>query len=109
MTASKTFREFYCESRHCSPGDYERQVFWATISRRSFPLLILVYWLVPSFFAREFELIRELARAQSYGEFRREVEAYVNRGRFGNRLRRVLKMRLAGRRLLRLARAAEEF
>jgi hypothetical protein len=99
----KDFREEFCQHEKCPPVAFERRVFWRCLHRRSLPLAALVYTLYPAFFEPDLRAIQQLAVTRSFEEFAREVDSLrSDNQRHGGFLRRKLRLRISGRRLMRL-------
>jgi hypothetical protein len=99
----RPFRQGYCQSFNCPPEAFETSVFWRCLHRRAFPLSALMYYLNRDFFASDFQTIRQLGVAISFEEFAAEVDSFRNDNRrHGGFLRRNLRIRVSGRRLMEL-------
>lgn len=101
MTWPKSFRDAFCEHYKCSSDDFERLVFRRGLHRRALPLTALIYALNRSYFEKEKGTIGYLGNARSEPEFRTEVATYRSYyRRRGGFLRKVLCVRLSGKRLM---------
>jgi hypothetical protein len=100
----KTFRESFCERFGCAPDAFESRVFWRCLYRRSLPLAMLVYAVKRSYFALDFQTIRQLAVVRTDQEFRAELEAFRYEYRMRGRLFQGLRVRISGKRLIALLR-----
>ncbi|MFO1501441.1 MAG: hypothetical protein U1G07_24140 [Verrucomicrobiota bacterium] len=100
----RSFREAVCAQLGCTLEAFETRVFWLCLHRRSFPLSGLIYWLHRRFFESDFQTLRQLGVARSFEEFGAEVDSFrsYNR-RHGGFLRKTLRVRVSGRRLMDLA------
>jgi hypothetical protein len=103
-TPLPTFRKLFCELEKCADDRFEKVVFWKALRRRTLPVAWILHLLNPVRFSLDFDIIRQVGSATSYYE----VEAISNSLRFdyggdNKFFRRVLGVRLSGRRILRLA------
>jgi hypothetical protein len=100
-TWPKSFREGVTD-RFDAP--YERTVFWHCLHRRSLPIAAAVYLINRDYFKLDFQTLRQLGLTRSLNEFREELEGYryVYR-REGGFFRKSLRVRLSGKRLMRMA------
>jgi hypothetical protein len=99
----RTFREGFCKECACATEAFETTVFWRCLHRRALPLSALIYRLHPSFFDPDFHTIRCLGNSTSYEEFGQEVNSFrSDNRRRGGFLRRKLRVRVSGRRLMKL-------
>jgi len=101
MTWPKSFRDACCEHFECSSDDFGRLVFRRGVHRRALPLTALIYDLNRSYFEKESDTIGYLGNTRSAEEFRAEVATYRSYyRRRGGFLRKVLCLRLSGKRLM---------
>jgi hypothetical protein len=71
--------------------------------RRALPLSALLYRVNPGFFEPDFRTIRQLGLARSFEEFGQEVNSFrSDNRRHGGLVRRRLRVRVSGRRLMQL-------
>jgi hypothetical protein len=98
-----TFQEQFCQRVGCLPDAYGRKVFWRCLHRRSLPLAALIHLLNRNFFELDFATIRQLGLARSFAEYRAEVDSFrYECGMRGGFLRRTLRVRVSGGRLMAL-------
>jgi hypothetical protein len=102
----RTFRELYCSRFDCRPERFERAVVLRCLHRRCLPVATLCYRLSPKFFEAELATLRYMGDALTMREIMVEMDAYsfAMRSR-GHWFKRVLRVRISGRRIKRLARA----
>ena len=99
----KSFQEAFCETHGCPLEAFEARVFWRCLHRRALPLSALLYRLNPGFFEPDFRTIRQLGLARSFEEFGQEVNSFrSDNRRHGGLVRRRLRVRVSGRRLMEL-------
>ena len=99
----RSFQEAFCDQTGCSPEEFEIRVFWRCLHRRALPLSALIYRANRSFFELDFRTIRQLGVAKSFEEFGEEVNSFrSDNRRHGGFLRRRLRVRISGRRLMKL-------
>ncbi len=97
----KTFRAGFCEHTGCAPEQFEQRLLRRGLHRRSLPLALLMRALRPDYFDLELRTLRYLGDSESTSEFRAELDTYrFEYRRKGGPLRRVLGVRLSGRRLM---------
>lgn len=94
------FKTAFCRNYRCKPADYEHACF----KKNLFPHARLCYWLFTGnnrdFFREDFDLLRELATVSCPDTFRYEVNRFYGRNVREKRfLRRVMKIRLSGRKI----------
>ncbi len=100
----KTFRESFCDRTGCPSEAFESRVFWRCLYRRSLLLSVIIYACNRSYFAPDFQTIRQLGVARSLDEFRAELEAFRYEYRMRGGLFRSLRVRVSGKRLMGLLR-----
>lgn len=99
----KTFKEAFCERFRCPPERYEQSVFWRCLHRHAIPVAMLIRWINPEVFREDFDLIREIGGMNDPFLFRGEVDYFHGRNvRHDGLLRRYLRVRVSGRRVLKL-------
>ena len=100
----KTFKELFCETFQCPPEKYEARALRRLLHDHAKFLLLLPRRTSSSVFRDDFKLLRDLGEAVDF----REVAAMMDEFRLStvlhrNLLRRTLKIRLSGRKIIRLA------
>ena len=102
-TELETFREAYCRRFSCPVDHFERKVFWRALYPHSIPVAWLILLLKPKYFANDFAAIRQFGILRTREEAHSELDglAYTNRHQPSS-LRNVFRVRVSGRRLLRL-------
>jgi len=96
----KTFRESFCERFGCPPENYEKQVFWRCLYRRSLPLAWLIYLVRRKHFDLDLQTIRQLGVCRSPQEFRAELESFRYEYRSRGGMLRQIRVRVSGKRLI---------
>ncbi len=87
----------------CDDAAFVERTFWHALPRLTLPLAWLVRWVQADFFARDFELIRELGRTRDAQEYYFLIEQFRDETfRSGGWLRRRLRLRVSGMRLRQL-------
>jgi hypothetical protein len=99
--SARTFEEVFVERHGCTLVQFRRRVFWRTLHWHA--LFLAPLFLLKRYSAADFDLIAACGRAQSMGSLREEIEAYRHDPRNEGWLRRRARIRLSGRRLLRMA------
>ena len=101
--ASETFKEAYCRHFHCAPGNFNRRVLWQCFYRHSLPLAPLLRLLEAPSMMRAMRAVDLIGEARTQKEVNAVVDRYYDfiehSGGFWVRL---LRVRLSGRRVLRL-------
>ena len=104
MKSKQNFQQLFCERFQCSTEAYQKKIFWMCLHHRAFPLAGLVYLLHRGFFTKDFDLIGQLGVTESQREFQQEIEDYSYHIKaYGNLLQRGFRVRLSGKRLMRLS------
>jgi hypothetical protein len=99
-----TFEERYCEANKCSPEEFSRKIFWKCLHRHALPLAPIILVLNPRYFDADWELIREIRRAERMNQVWEEVREYFMNPKHVGWLRRKANIRLSARRVINLAR-----
>ena len=102
----KSFRALFCSHFGCPEADYETVALHKMIHRRWLPVAAVIMKMKPSFFRTDLQIIRQLGLVTSRANLLAEVQDlrsdYGRRKDFGF-VRRRLRLRLSGERILRLA------
>ena len=77
------FRTAFCAQMGCADSAFERALFWRGLYRHAVPVAFFLRLVVPGFFREDEEFIRWVGRDGSLAE----VEADIERYRYGNRVR----------------------
>src|SRR5262245_15168333 len=102
---AKKFRELFCEQVQCPPEAFEQKVLSLCLYRHALPFAGIVRILRPGFFEKDIAVIRQLGMSTSQVEFNDEVKDYFYRVHSsGNILQRFWRIRISGKRLIRLSR-----
>jgi len=97
----RSFRDAFCQVTGCGAEDFEIRVFWRCLHRRSLAISALIYLMRPTYFSFDFQTIRQLGVATSFEEFGAEIDSFrSDNRRHGGLLRRTLRVRVSGRRLM---------
>ena len=106
-----SFKQRFCRLRGCTEDQFERRALFAMLHRRWAFLAPLVLRLNPALFRSDFEYVRRLGACMDAASYEQEVRRvrgeYVRERDYGF-ARRVLKLRLSGRRMLTLGGAVWE-
>jgi len=100
---SRSFRDAVCAAFGCAPEEYPEKVFRLCLHEHARPLAHLLRKVNPEIFRPDFELIEQVSAAKSLPELCHEVNQhrYLEANSTGC-LRRALRLRLSGARLVRL-------
>lgn len=104
MNRTYNFKTAFCERFEHPHENFENRVFWNALHPEMKPVALLIRWLRPSFFRSDLDCIRSIAHAES----KEEVRAIINSLQYDPTFKRgffrgVLRVRISGRRLTRLA------
>jgi hypothetical protein len=87
------------------PEQYEQRVFWRCLHRHALPLAALIRWVDPDVFQQDFDFIREIGSVQDAKVFQVEVDRfYGSNVRDKSWIRGIFRIRISGKRLMRLKR-----
>ena len=100
----KTLEDRYCEMNKCSPEEFPRKIFWKCLHRHALPLAPFILVLNPRYFDADWELIREIRRAERMNQVWEEVREYFMNPKHVGWLRRRANVRLSARRVINVAR-----
>jgi hypothetical protein len=101
----RSFRHACCDWFGCTEAGYESALFWQCLFRHALPIAWIIRRFEPGFFREDFDLIHEVGAMTRPEIFRSEVNYFYGRNlRCKRWLRRVLRVRISGGRLLRLQR-----
>jgi hypothetical protein len=101
---AKTFKEVFCDTFKCPPEKFEAQVFWKCLYPHAVPGALVIKAFNPDFFRADFELIQLISLDTSFAEIEADVQDFQFANSFGEHwLKKPLRLRLSGRRLLGLA------
>ena len=100
----RNFKTAFCARFEFPQENFERRVFWNALHPQAKPLALLIRFLRPNFFHSDFDCIRSVATAET----KQEVCAIINSLQYDPAFKRgffrgLLRIRISGRRLTRLA------
>ncbi len=98
----RRFSDAVCEHFRCAPGAYAETVFWHCLYPHAVLPARLIRWFIPDYFDSDFELIRLVANSTESVQLRAEVRLHQMEPPPGILLRRLLRLRLSGQRLINL-------
>lgn len=102
----RTFKAAFCRYFSCLDEDYEVLAVKKLLHRRGLPFALVLLKLKPTIFSTETKILRQLGRIEDAKSLAAEAQDlkndYVRLNDFGF-LRQRLRMRLSGRRLIKLA------
>jgi hypothetical protein len=99
------FRELFCTRFKCSDEEYEEKLFWKCVYRHALPLVAVLFRSKPARFREDFDLIREVGHAKCRAEVIGELNRFYGRNvRDRSWLRKLLLIRISGKRLLKIQR-----
>jgi hypothetical protein len=96
----KTFREACCERFGISPEAFEEEVLWRCCYHRAMLLGTLIRHVNQRYYDLDLELIRQIADCTTVGEMRAEMTEFRYHHPIRGYLRKVLRIRLSGQRLV---------
>ena len=98
----RSFRAAVCQHFRCAPEAYEEMVFRQCLYRHATGLAWLIRRFVGDYFESDFQLIRFVADKTDVEDLRAEIRLHRTDQPPGTLLRRFLRVRLSGQRLLAL-------
>lgn len=103
-SSSKEFRNAFCERFNCRRPEFEGKVFWRCLYPHAVPIAKLIMLVDSDYFQEDFEAIRHLGNASTVADVLAEVNSLHDNYRAHSKFfREVLRIRISGKRLLRLA------
>lgn len=99
----RDFREACCEYFNCKPEEYEQAVFWHCLYDHAEKSAKILWQFSQSFFQWDIYLVQTVANATALSEMEHELNSYRHQYRVSGILRRKLRIRLSGQKLLDLA------
>lgn len=94
----------FCMKYVIPPERFDRAVFWRCVHERGSGIARVILFLYPGYFRRELQLIQQIGRYTEMSEVQGALQRYHKETQSdGGFIRRKLKVRLSGERLLRLA------
>jgi hypothetical protein len=103
-TETLTFRAACCDRFRCPEDRFERAVFFHCLHGHAVVPARIIYFLHPTAFSWDFELIRYVATATSLVEFEQEANRYVQNSPPSGFLHGALRIRVSGQKLMNLGR-----
>ena len=104
MNGEMSFVDLYCNEFDCSPENFEESVFRQCLFPHAVQLVSIIWGLNPRYFNADLELIRQVKFLNKADEVALEIQRFRHHDKRTGVLRRWLKARVSGRRLLNLAR-----
>ncbi|MGC8885621.1 MAG: hypothetical protein ACP5MG_00485 [Verrucomicrobiia bacterium] len=99
----RCLQEIFCDYFKCPPEEYEERLFWLCV-RPNVVYLAKVFWIFyRRIFYGDLEMLRQLGRTSNTRELRYEIESFRHYHPPRGFIRRDLKVRVSGRRLLKIA------
>ena len=104
MNSTQNFKTAFCARFAHPQAQFEKAVFWNAMHPEMRPVAFLIHKLWPGFFHSDLDCIRSLAVTESKQEVRALIASLHYDPKFNQGfLRRVLRVRISGRRIMRLA------
>lgn len=99
-----TFQEAFCRTFKCQPADYEKRALRRLLYRRARLLGPVVWALTPRLRRLDIEVVQAIGLSRNWGQLRADLGTYSSNSRMSRSfLRNRLKLRISGRRALKLA------
>jgi len=96
-----TFQEAFCHRFGVSPDDFERKVFFKSVSPLRLPLVVPLFLLFPERFDLDLDIIEQAGKTRSKDEFSQALDEFHNAMRVErSKLKKHLGMRMSGSRLM---------
>jgi len=97
------FRACFCRAHACAPERFDRRVFWQCLPPGVKPVAGLLWLLYPRFFRYDFELIETASAVSDLMDVKSAINVFHRQGlRHRNFMHDSLRIRMSGRRLIRL-------
>ena len=104
MNPTPNFKTAFCDRFAHPQVNFEKEVFWNALHPEMRPVAFLIRKLWPGFFHSDLDCIRSIANAESKQEVRAIIASLHYDPKFNRGfIRRVLRVRISGRRIMRLA------
>lgn len=104
VPTSRDFRTAFCERFQCPPAEFEKRAFWRCLYPHATVAARLIQLVNPDYFEPDLRTLRHIGNASTVTHLLAEVNSfradYRMRSRF---LYDVLRLRISGKRVLRLA------
>ena len=99
------FKTAFCSTYRCGPEDFEAAVFRRALFRHALLVAWWCRWRKPDFFREDLDFIHEVGALTDPDLFRQEVNYFYGRNlRDKGWLRTLLRIRVSGKRLMRIRR-----
>ncbi|MGC8743567.1 MAG: hypothetical protein ACP5T0_06795 [Verrucomicrobiia bacterium] len=99
----RCLQEIFCDYFKCPPEKYEERLFWLCV-RPNVVFIAKILWIFyRRIFYGDLEMLRQLGRTSNTREIKYELESFRHYNPPRGFFRRDLKVRVSGRRLLRIA------
>lgn len=99
----RCLQEIFCERFKCPPNKFEEKLFWMCVRPNVLWIAKICWIFYRRMFATDLEMLRQLGRTSTTRELRFELESFRHYHPPRGFLRRELKVRVSGRRLLKVA------
>lgn len=99
----RAFFELFCDAYECLPKNFDETVLLLCVFPSASLLVRLLYRLNREFFSKDIELIRQVKHLTNTEDIRQEICDYYYRYPARGLVRRILRARVSGQRLLGLA------
>jgi hypothetical protein len=99
----RDFRQAFCEARQCDQEQFVELVFRECLYRHARPVAWSLTLLKPLIFEADLAMIKAIGQASSVAEIRNEVDLHRYYAPPTGLLRRRLKVRVSGKRVVNLA------
>lgn len=98
----RCLQEIFCERFRCPPEEYEERFFWMCVRPNVIFLAKILWIFYRRIFYTDLEMLKQLGRTTSSRELRYELESFRHYHPPRGFIRRDLKVRVSGRRLLKI-------
>jgi len=99
----RCLQEIFCEHFKCPPENFQDKLFWMCIKPNVSWIAKICWVFNRRMFASDLEMLRQLGRTYNTRQLRYELESFRHYHKPRGFLRRDLKVRVSGRRLLKIA------
>lgn len=103
------FRHRFADFAGCAPEEFESKVFWRTLYLHAIPIAWIIRWLSPRFFRLDLETIERVGLTLDGREYGHDLDRYrfLSHGAHSV-LRNLFRIRVSGKKLMRLRRTVEQ-
>ena len=99
----RCLQEIFCDHFKCPAEEFEKRMFWMCVRPDVIPLARVIWAIHRKFFYNDLEMLRQLGKTSNTRELRYEIESFRHYNPPRGFIRRNFKVRVSGKRLLKIA------